>query len=87
MGTWIELRCENITDPSAVGAGLLVGDRCWSHDNSGPMAMACTWASIVDVVRQLEAQALRTDWRKSPKGWVRPYCVSVVPGGQGNLDG
>lgn len=63
MGTWIELRCENITDPSAVGAGLLVGERCWSHDNSGPMAMACdTRASIVDVVRQLEAQALRTGW-------------------------
>lgn len=79
MATWIEIRCENRTDPSSEGRGLKVGDRCLSHDNSGPMDMAGdTRASILDTVRELEAEARNDGWKKTREGWVCPFCVKAL---------
>lgn len=75
MATWIEFRCENRTEPSSEGRGLKVGDRCLSHDNAGPMEMAGdTKASILDTVRELEAEARKDGWKKTREGWVCPFA-------------
>lgn len=79
MGTWIEFRCENRTEPTADGRGLNVGDRCLSHDNIGPMEMACdTNTSILETVSELTAEARNDGWKKTRGGWVCPFCVKAM---------
>jgi len=79
MGTWIEIRCENRSEPSAEGRGIKVGDRCYSNDNAGPMDMADdTRASVVETLRFLDADARDSGWKKTRAGWICPYCVIAL---------
>lgn len=79
MGTWIEYRCENRTEPSAEGPGIKIGDRCLSSDNAGPMAMADdTRASVLEVIRELDEEALESGWKKTRSGWICPFCVKSM---------
>lgn len=79
MGTWIEIRCENRSEPSAEGRGIKVGDRCYSHDNSGPMDMASdTRASVAETLRFLNEDARESGWKKTREGWICPFCVMAL---------
>jgi hypothetical protein len=74
MGTWIEIRCENRT---AATTDSDPGNRCWSHDNAGPMGEASdNRASLIQMVRGLEDEARETGWVKTRKGWFCPFCTS-----------
>jgi len=76
MGTWIEIRCENRSESSAEGRGINVGDRCYSHDNAGPMDMANdTRASVAETLRVLDEDAKSSGWKKTREGWICPFCV------------
>lgn len=75
MGIWIELRCENRSNPSA--EGIAGSRRCCSHDNAGPMEMASdTRASVVETLREIEANARATGWEKTKYGWICPHCCA-----------
>lgn len=84
MGTWIELRCEQRSESSADGDGI---KRCWSHDNAGPMEMAGdTRASLIETMRNLEAQARSTAWKKTQVGWVCPFCAPLMKADPAEFD-
>lgn len=79
MGTWIELRCENRAELSAEGRGINVGERCYSHDNAGPMEMSGdTKASINETINSLAEEAESHGWLKNASGWFCPYCVKAL---------
>ncbi len=79
MGIWIEYRCENRTEPSSEGAGLAVGDQCYSRDNSGPMEMAGdTRASVIETLKFLDEDARGSGWVKTREGWFCPFCVNKL---------
>jgi hypothetical protein len=37
-----------------------------------------TKASILDTVRELEAEARKDGWKKTREGWVCPFCVKAL---------
>ena len=79
MGTWIEYRCENRLESSADGPGIKVGDRCFSDDNAGPKDLADdTRASVLEVIRELDEEALNSGWMKTRSGWICPFCVKSM---------
>lgn len=48
MGFWIEIRCEDRFAKWSDGKGYSP-ERCWSHDNEGPMQEASdTQASVIN---------------------------------------
>lgn len=76
MGTWIEIRCENRSEPSADGDGAVSGQRCYSHDNRGPMGLSeDTHSSILVTLRGMAREAREGGWVKTQDGWVCPYCI------------
>ncbi len=76
MGTWIEFRCENRNAKSSK-AGAPEGNRCWSHDNFGPMDMAGdTLASVQATFRGMARMARNEGWLKTKYGWVCPFCAA-----------
>lgn len=54
-------------------------ERCYSHDNDGPMAESSdNQKSILQVVRGLEQEAKETGWVKTREGWICPYCSKTT---------
>lgn len=79
MGTWIEIRCENRSNSNSEGRGLKVGDRCYSHDNAGPMEMANdTRTSVTETLKSLDEDARSDGWKKTREGWICPFCVQAL---------
>jgi hypothetical protein len=78
MGTWIEFRCENRTNPSSWGADGRGGDgKCESHDNNGPMELARdTRKSVLHVLRLIEKDARANGWTKTKYGWICAFCAA-----------
>ncbi|MNJ50795.1 hypothetical protein D3C77_460820 [compost metagenome] len=78
MGIWIEYRCENRTEESS-GDSLPEMERCWSHDNRGPMEMASdNRAGVVAVLKALDEEARHLGWKKTREGWICPFCVNAL---------
>lgn len=76
MGIWIEMRCENRSNPSSEGKPGSFDKRCWSHDNAGPMEMANdTQASVIETLRDMESKAHTEGWEKTKYGWICPHCA------------
>lgn len=79
MGFWIEIRCEDRFAKWSDGKGYSP-ERCWSHDNEGPMQEASdTQASVINAYRDLETEARARGWVKYRYGWVCPYCAVHRP--------
>lgn len=79
MGFWIEIRCEDRSAKWSDGKGYSP-ERCWSHDNEGPMQEASdTQASVINAYRDLEMEARALGWVKYRSGWVCPYCAVHRP--------
>jgi hypothetical protein len=78
MGTWIELRYENRTNPSSWGKdGRGANGKCDSHDNSGPMELASdTRESVSHVLRLLDGTAKKSGWMKTKYGWICAFCAA-----------
>ncbi|MFJ7794363.1 hypothetical protein [Pseudomonas sp. NPDC096950] len=78
MATWIEYRCENRFNKSS-GDSLPENERCYSHDNRGPMEMAeDTRASVIETLQQLDDEARSGGWKKTREGWLCPFCVEAI---------
>lgn len=70
MAIWMEIRCEKRGD------GRTDKTRCWSDDNSGPTGMAADdQRSVVDVLREMQIEARRANWKRTRDGWVCPACI------------
>ena len=70
MATWLEIRCEKR------GAGRSGDTRCWSDDNAGPSGMAADdQQSVIELMRELHAEAKREGWTRPREGWVCPCCT------------
>jgi len=77
MGIWLEIRCENLANPSSKRQPDAWEKQCFSHTNSGPMAMAGdTKTSVIQTLRTIEIAARETGWLKTKYGWICPYCAA-----------
>jgi hypothetical protein len=75
MGIWIEIRCENSGNQSSNAKPGSWDERCWSHDNAGPMGMSSdTQASAIELLRNLERRGRAEGWKKTQYGWICPHC-------------
>lgn len=76
MGTWIELRCEDRGETWAEG---IERERCWSHDNEGPMGEAeDNRAGLLETMRRLEIEAKELGWNHKRSGWICPHCSAAA---------
>lgn len=74
---WIEMRCDSRCEEFADGDGV---NRCWSHDNEGPMQESSdSHNSVIQAVRDLEKEGSALGWKKIRGNWVCPYCSRVKP--------
>ena len=78
MSIWVEFRCERrLSAPANVSPTGVVGSRCWSHDNRGPMYMAADdQRSVLALLRELAREARAMGWKRTREGWVCPHCAS-----------
>lgn len=75
MGIWIEIHCDVLTE--GPHPDNMLRHRCESHENNNPGAMAThTRASVVRILRHLEAEARERGWRKTRGGWA---CLGCQP--------
>ena len=71
MSTWIEIRCEGRAHAETGGS-----DRCWSHDNEGPMQSAGEDnASVLSTMKDLRVIATESGWVRKKNGWFCPFCA------------
>lgn len=76
MGIWIEFRCENRTNESSRGLGLL-NQQCESRENAGPMDMAKdTQESVLKTLQLLSKEAAELGWKKTKYGWICAFCAA-----------
>lgn len=78
MGTWIEIRCENRSNAEATAFwnGTRY-EKCFSHDNSGPMGEASdTREGITKMLAGLAKDARAAGWRRTRGGWICPHCMT-----------
>jgi hypothetical protein len=77
MGIWLEIRCENRSNPSSERVIGTNRERCWSHDNHSPMDMADdTQSSVIETLRDIGNSAREVGWQKTKFGWICPHCAA-----------